>query len=440
MNAEPLLIPDSGTAYLWPHMLPGGDAVLFSIRDSDDLSKEGSVGVLSLETGEHKVLIETGYNARYATTGHLVFVRAGALWAVSFDLARLEVTGAETPMVEGVQVNSGSGEAIYEFSDDGLLAYVPGVDAGAWYSAFADGLHRLVWVDRDGSQEFLAAEPELYNSATLSPDGQRVALGIDGGGDEDDSDIWVYDIPRNTMSRLTFGLGDSSDPIWTPDGERIVYTSSRDDVHGIYWRAANGTGVEERLWTISTPHVATSFSPDGTQLYLTEFSGEIFSMHVLSLEGERTSDPLIPTEFGEGGASVSPDGRWLAYLSSETGQFEVYIRPLPDLDADKSQIGPGVDIHTPLWSSDGSELFYITGRGEFMTVPIETESAFSAGVPSELFSIFGAYPVGISADGERFLMILPLQEIDFTVEPQQTSVVLVENWFSELNRLAPPSP
>jgi len=424
---EILLDAEPGSWYQWPEVLPGATGVLFTIHPEGEAATESSIAVLEMETREYRTLIFGGYNARYAPTGHIVFARAGALWAVPFDLERLQVTGTETPMVEGVQTNSLTGNVPYAFSDKGLLVYVLGADVSG---ANFGGNSNLIWVDREGREELLGAEPRGYIDAHLSPDGQRVAVSIFDGGA---ADIWVYDLNRETLSRVTFGPDPNFFPLWMPDGERILYSSTRAGEGGIFRIAANGTGQEEQLMTGTGIQFLNSISGDGRYVSVAN-NGDMFSM---SLEGEREIVPTVQTTFNEGWDSLSPDGRWLAYGSNETGRWELYVRPFPDVDTERWQISTtGASADRALWSPDGSELYYLSAEGEFLAVAIETETTFSWSSAAVLFPWDSAdAPLGVSPDGERFLAIRPNAETDDG--SGSTSIAFVDNWFDDLRPLAP---
>jgi len=433
---EVLLASDTEKGYVTPEVLPGGDAVLFLIRPGPGGSRpatDGRIAVLSLETHEVRTLIEGGYRPQYAPTGHIVFFRGGDLWAVPFDVGRLETTGPEVLVLEGVQTEAGLGTAAYAFSDNGILVYVPGGDTvDAWTNRIP------VWVDRQGREEPLDVEPRTYSEPRISPDGTKVAMSVLDGGNWD---VWIHDLTRNVLGRLTSDPGFDDSPLWTPDGQGVVFRSEREGA-GLYWRAANGTGEVTRLYSGPANGVApNSFSPDGMQLVFAQVVQSI-DLHVLSLAGEPAPQLLLQTQFHETSAAISPDGRWLAYHSDETGQNEVYVRPFPNVDDDRWQISPDGGSE-PLWGPDSDELFYRSSEG-VMAVPVETEPRFLPGGPGLLFpdtyadrnERFTGYDV--SLDGERFLMLkLAAEQTEQNSVPTQLRVV--QNWFEELKRLAPAS-
>ncbi|MDA2928243.1 hypothetical protein MYX78_13620, partial [Acidobacteria bacterium AH-259-G07] len=413
-----------------PQILPGGEAVLFTLRSGGSWD-DAQIVVHSLETGERKVLINGGRDGRYVPTGHLVYAREGTLMAVPFDVVRLEVTGGPVPTVEGVRQAAANltGAAQFSFSGLGSLVYVPGT---------REIKRTLVWVDREGNEEPLVGELSPSQRPRVSPDGTRLAITIADSGNED---VWIYDLARKTSSRLTFDPASDSFPVWTPDGRRVVFSSTRDGgQYNLFWKAADGTGQVQRLTTSPNSQIRHSFSPDGKQMVFVEVDPETEAdLYVLSMEGELKSQPLVQTDFREIDPAISPDGRWMAYESDETGQLEVYVRPFPNVEEGKWQIS-GERGGDPVWSPEGRELFYYNFIASgMMAVRIETEPTFSAGSPVLLFT--GRYRYGqgrqydIHPDGQRFLMIKEGGQTEGASAP--TQLIIVQNWFEELKRLVP---
>jgi serine/threonine-protein kinase len=423
---------DSISTQSWPVLLPDKDALLYTVRASSG-ARDGRVDLLVQSTGEVRTIVRNGYNARYVPTGHIVFVRAAALWAVPFDADRLETNGPERPIIQDVQTDSLRGSTPYAFSDDGLLVYLPGEDTKS-----GDAESSLIWVDRDGNEEAL---PELrdFRMAEISPDGQRIAVMVHEYASQ--PDIWTYDLTRNTLSRLTFDESADFVPRWTPDGERIVFGSDRLG-GGLWWQPADGTGLPEVLLPNNPSIAPFAFTPDGAQLLYSVRGDDIFT---LTPGNEVVSQPLIQTEFSEGRPDLSADGRWIAYESNETGRDEIYVRPFPDIDEGKWQVS-SEGGRMPKWAPDGTELFFrggITEDGSSVwSTRVETETTFQSDAPTLLFS--GNYrdpdssgSFDISPDGSRFLLQTEpraFQQRDVTL------LVAVDNWFEELKRMAPPDP
>jgi len=417
----------------WPQVLPGEEAVLFTVSPLD-AARDGRIDLLSLPTGEVRTLIQRGYNARYAHSGHIVFMRSETLWAAPFDLDRLQIIGVQVPIIQGVETRGNRGAAGYAFSDDGLLVYLPGTDTN-----LRGGERILVWVDREGREEALEMEPQYYRHPRIAPDGEQLAVTVAEA--DGTSDVWTHDLGRGTLSRRTF-TGAALRPVWTPNSERLVFESNLQGL-GLWWIAADGTGQPERITTEPRDLRPEAFSPDGALLVYREGPAP-FDLYVLSMDGERTERPLIVTEFTEGRSDISPDGRWIAYASTESGRVEVYVRRFPSLDG-KWQITTDGG-NEPRWGPDGQEIYYRRASdNSVLAVSVETEPSFTAGKPRVLITgdylDLGTPPsYDVSLDGQRFLMIKAVQETSAASAPQQTSLVVVYNWFEELNRLAPPSP
>jgi len=405
-------------AYRDPKILPGGKALLYTIWTDTG----SQIALLSLETGEQEVLL-AGRQAHYAPTGHLVYALSGigTLMAATFDLARLEVTGDSIPLLQEVRHGS-PGQVDYSFSSNGTLVYVP--DTGD-----TSAKRTLVWVNRQGLATPLIEDRQAYRRPRLSPDGQRVAVAVQSAANQD---IWIYDIGPGTRMRLTVE-GNNFSPVWTPDGNRVTFAADRDGTRHLYWKPADGSGQAEPLLSMNSENrpIPTSWSPDGESLAFYDSSGAR-DIWVLPREGDAST--FVATAFDERSPMFSPDGRWLAYVSDESGRDEIYVQPYP---------GPGGKwpISTeggtePRWSADGHELFYRLGD-KLMIVEVQSEPAFTSGRPQLVFEgpyltddPFATPNYDISPDGQRFLMIK--QEL-----AEQAQIHVVLNWFEELKRLVP---
>ncbi len=429
---EPLF-EEKGKILGVPQMLPDGKSVLFTAG----AGPPHTVMVRSLESGESKELFEGGF-ARYIETGHIVYGVGHNLYARPFDLRTLEVTAGPVSVIEGVLNPSFFWS--YAVSDSGTLIYVPG-------TATTAGLKRsLVWVDREGKEEPIAALPDEYRSLKISPDGTQVALSIYAGGNQD---IHIWDMARERMMKLTFDTSDDVWPIWTPDGKSIVFASNRGD-HGdrtgLYRRAADGTGEDKVLGRVSDPLlVPRSWSGDGEFLILYKGLLDSDDIGMLSMEGGGGITPLLHERYHEMTPSISPDGRWLAYVSNEGIRYEVYVRPFPDVDKGQWKVSTNGGSN-PLWSRDGRELFYWGDNG-LMAVAVETAPAFKAGSPKVIlrrapgtsFYMGHRYvPWDIHPDGKRFLMLKPAETSDresAAEAPRKINIVV--NWFEELKQKVP---
>jgi serine/threonine-protein kinase len=441
---EDLLVATDGTSYRWPHFLPGGESLLFSIREQGFSFGDGDVGLLSLESGEHRTLIPGGYNPRYSPTGHIVFTRGDTVWAVPFDVASGEITGEESPLFDGLEHNSGPGAAIYDFSDDGLLVYLLGDDVNL--GGNQDSRYP-VWVDREGNEEPINVASANYWGPRISPDGKQAVVTVNDAGN---NDIWIIDLERDTSTRLTLGENYEGRPFWSPDGNRIIYQGShsqaRANGRGIYSMAANGTGSAD---LINTNEVATNLdavSPDGEHIIALDSNRGESDMYVLSLVGESFPQPYVATAFDEESAEISPDGNYVAYVSDETGQDEIYVRTFPNPDVGRWRVSTDGG-YEPKWNPDGNELFFHGDGSDFRSifvVDIKTQPDFSTTQPRLVLSTDHVFIAGyaVSVDGERFLMfkneIQPSEAA--TGGARASRLAIVENWFEELKRIRPTEP
>ena len=399
-------------SHRYPQILPGGKDVLFTALNGFGWD-ESRIEVLRLNTGERRVLIRGGHTGRFLPSGHLVYYRAGALLAVPFDLTRLEVKGnAPVTVADGVLQNNGTTGAAYAVSAAGILAYIPALGARQFEQ-------RLVWVDRQGKIEPLAAPARTYSNAALSPDGQQVAVTITSGT----SELWIYDLTRGSLTRLTSEQGSSINPLWTPDGRRVVYRSNKAGTWNLYWRPANGSGAEERLTTADESDTPSSWSPDGKVLAFAKGTREIW---ILPLEGDRKPQPFLRTSSSNMTPQFSPDGHSLAYVSDESGGAQVYVQPYPG-PGRKWQISTDGGTQ-PQWNPNSRELFYRNGDTT-MAVDVTTSPTFSAGKSRMLYQGLAG---NVSRDAQRFLAMQP-------VEPGQppTQINVVLNWFEELKQKVP---
>lgn len=420
-------------------MLPGGEWLLFTVTTSSGSTRweEGQIVIQSLISGERRLLWRGGSDARYVPTGHLVYALEDELFILPFDLADLAVRGGPTPVVAGIQRGQvpavDSATANYGFSDNGTLVYVPG--------AAASGFRTLAWVDRNGLVEPIAAEPLNYIYPRISPDGRRVALDVRGNQD----DIFVWDFIDETLTRLTFDGTPERYPVWSPDGERIAYQRSND----ILWKASNNTGAPSPLAEDTTDEANPGpsldfFSLDGSELVYTDHSAPTgANLLRIPVDGSTDAEQLRSNEFDELNAALSPDGRWMAYQSDESGRYEIYVRPYPNVEEGYWQISNAGGMH-PVWSRSANELFYIdpSPNPAMMTTEFSAEPSFSVGARRQLFdysqflSVAPGRQYDVSPEGGRFL-VLGLLDTNRESSAPQINVVL--NWFEEIGRLAPPS-
>ena len=429
--------PETGTNS--PQLLPGGQYVLFTLYDKNQ------VAIQSIKSGMRKTIIETGAGPRYVSTGHIIYAVGGNLLAIPFDLKKLEVTGGPVAVVEGVRRLGGGGATAAQFSvsDTGTLVYVPGpatpdVSRG----------NALALVERDGTAKPLGLPPGVYAVPRVSPDGKRIAVQA-----LDDNIISVYDLAgTSAMRRLTFG-GANRYPVWSADGERIAFQSDREGDLGIFWQRADGTGLTERLTKAEqgVSHIPDSWTRDGQTLSFTVVKGTESAIWTYSLkEKKATVFEQVPGKL-VARSMFSPDGRWLAYQSTESSAVrpEIFVQPFPVTGA-KYQVSKDNISYSPLWSPDGKELFYTIadisrGRSQFIATNITTNPTFSFGnpipIPMPVIGRLGGPMTlnprnyDIMPDGKRFLAVVAPLQTEQTPAAPQIQVVL--NWFSELQQRVP---
>ena len=435
-GGEPAVLtkPDSERGdrdHLWPEFLPGGGAVLFTIYPAIGGPDNAQVAVLDLKTGTPRVLFRGGSHAHYVPTGHLVYGVAGTLRAVPFDLERLEPTGTPAPVLEGVWTTP-LGAANFAVAANGSLVYVAGLARPASRNTIAS-------VDRQGRVSPLpGVPPDLYRDVRVSPDGARLALATR-------TDVSTYEFARATLSRLTTDPAEDRSPLWTSDGQRIVFTSRRAGYLELFSRQADGTGADERLLSRAKNLIdlhADGWSPDGSHVLFTEVSpaSPINQCAIGETPIERSSDVrvLVKSDFCNQFSALSPNRLWMAYQSN-VGREEIYVERYPELGS-KQQISTDGGVR-PLWSRNGRELFFggLDGRQMFV-VPVQSGTTLVAGRPQVLFEAamiapaVGSRTYDLAPDG-RFIVILRAEEK--TGSGTAPGLILVQNWFEELKRLLP---
>jgi eukaryotic-like serine/threonine-protein kinase len=386
--------------------LPGGKALLLVASGNAG----PVVGALSLESLAMKVLLEGGVHPRYASSGHIVFEAGGTLMAAPFDPVRLELRGPALPVLQDVRAISFGNRSSFDLSKEGTLVYIPSVET-------TDDNVPLHWVDRTGAMTLAIEVSEQLLAPRLSPDGRSIAM-------QKGTDIWTLDLARDALTRLTLGEGVPYAPVWSHDGSRLFFSS----VDAISWRAVDGRGNVEQL--IRGSFVPTSASSDGKTLVFSRLSERGgWDVGTISLEGDGEPRVVLGTRFNESFAVLSPDDRFLAYVSDESGRPEVYLIPFR---VEGGRIPVSIDGGTePMWSRDGRELYYRKGD-QMMAVSISPEAEPELGKPLMLFQ--GHFRQGtrvaqydVSADG-RFLMV---------GENSIDRIHVVLNWFEDLKRLAP---
>jgi serine/threonine protein kinase/Tol biopolymer transport system component len=425
---ETLTKPDpkrEESSHRLPSWLPNGKAVVFTVmRQSED--SQPWLALLRLETREWDVLLQDAADARYVSTGHLVFLRHGTLMAVRFDPNRLEVIGQPVALLENVVQAIGGGGAYHTgagqfgISETGSLIYAAGGFAPPQRNS-------LVWVDHRGMEQPVNALKLPLWSPRLSPDGQKIAY---GAGDQ----VWVYDLSRGTNTPLIVE-GNAGTPIWIRDGNRLLFTCDKSLASNLFWQAYDGSSPMERLTTSKYAQFPGSLSSDGETVAFMEIRPDTgYDIAVLDLRSKRVT-PFLNSQFGELYPEFSPDGRWIAYSSDESKRSEVFVRPFP---------GPGMKYQVssegggmPLWARNGKQLFY-RHQDQMWVVDVRTDGGFETSKPRLLFEKPGYFlavrrTYDLSLDGQRFLMVKVEQRKPSPV----TEMILVQNWLEELKQRVP---
>jgi Tol biopolymer transport system component len=417
----------------WPQILPRSKAVLFTASTTGGYDA-ANIDVTSLADHRTRTLVRGGTFGRYLPSGHLVYVNRGTLFAVPFDLDRLEVRGTPAPVLDQVGYNAGVGSAQLDFSQTGTLIYRSGGAGGA--------LLTVAWLDGAGKAQPLLAKPGAYGRPSLSPDEQQLAVDVT---EESGTDIWLYDLKRDTMTRLTF-TGNNQFPVWSPDGRYIVFRAVG---AGAYVTRSDGAGKAQPLIQSKNLQGSWSFTSDGKQLAFHEqdskTSYDLWTVPIVSDgAGLRAGKPevFLQTPSDERAPAFSPDGRWLAYMSDESGTYQIYVRAFPDKGG-KWQISNSGGAY-PMWSRNGHELFFEALDNHIMVTAYTVKGdSFVADKPRTWSekqlggTINAAKNVDLAPDGKRIVALMPVE----TAEGQkaQNHVIFLENFFDEVRRKVPVS-
>jgi hypothetical protein len=421
-----MLLPDFAKgerSFRWPAALPGNRGFLFAMLTTENSSfDDARIMAYSPGGGDKSIVASGGTFPRFAPTGHVLFARSGNLLATPFDLKSLSPKGPAKVVLEGVLMDPLDGGACFDISGDGTLVYIP----GGVISRNAD----VVWVDRNGSREPILSSIPVDREIRVSPDGTRLAF-------NKGRDIWVYDLSLKSQVRITSDAAIDTNPVWSPDGRRIAFASSRAGDMDIYERSADGTGPEAILYKSPLGVRPMSWSPDGKILVFEDMgptTGTDIKLLSFLGEGKTSVREFAATPFNERQAVYSPDGRWIAYVSDESGDFEVYIQP-SDGTALRRKISTNGGAE-PLWNPKGGELIFFKGQTAY-AVSVGTSLELAASAPRALFETSAMITnsrfrnVDISRDGSRIVMIVPLDD------PKEVEIRVVLNWFDELKRLVP---
>jgi len=427
-QATPLTALAPGeTAHVWPQFLPDGKHFLY-LRVSSDAAKQGVyIGSIDAKPNEQSMqrLLASDRQAYYAPapgggTGHLIFMRGATLMAQPFDPNKMTLSGEPAAIADGIDSFSARNYGLFSVSNTGTLVYRKGPGTQTV----------LTWFDQEGHPTGALGDPTEYAFPAVSPDGSRVAVAM---GAPASRDIWILDGVRGTSTRFTFDPAPDEHPAWSPDGKNIAFSSTRGEQADLYTKPADGSGEEKLLLKTDAPKVVDGWTRDGRFL-LFNSNGTGYDIWALPFTGEAKPVPLLQTPFVEVQATVSPDGRWLAYTSDESAGYEVYVRPFtptaPSGTGAKWLVSKGGGLGAR-WRPDGKALYYVSTGSQMMTVDIDTSKEFEAGTPRRLFA---APPLAlvagwdISPDGKRFLFIAPPntgRTIPFTV---------VLNWAAGLKK------
>jgi Tol biopolymer transport system component/tRNA A-37 threonylcarbamoyl transferase component Bud32 len=443
---ETLIARSTSDRLLSPQLLPDGRTVLFTIVDSSVNTRNVSradypsriVAQAILSNEPPRVLIESGMEGQYLPTGHLAYVSRGVLFVVPFDVRRLQVTGGAVPLVQGVRAQGGM--ASYAVSATGSLVYVPGTESGLV------GEQNLGLIDRSGKIDFLKLPAAAYLYPRFSPDDKQLAVEIDNGND---AAIWIYDMSGGSaLRRLTFG-GRNRVPVWSSDGQRIAFQSDRDGDLAIFSQRADGAGSAERLTKpeSDTGHVPDSWSSKG-DLVFTATKGPEARLWTYSARN-RTSEPFDSVRSSRQpiNAAFSPNGQWVAYQANENGTSAVYVQPFPATGSrfQASVDAPQDDPHHPLWSRDGTELFYVAGPNRFAVTSVTERSGLVFSNPVLIQTGIWKNTFGgpttirnydVSADGKRFIGVIASGVTD-SGTPRVSQIHVVLNWLEELKQRVP---
>jgi len=429
-------LKDGERTHRWPQVLPGSKAVLFTAHTGGGNYDQANIEIFTLKTGERKILQRGGFSGQYLPSGHLVYLHQTTLFAAPFDLDRLALTGAPVPILEDAGSTTTAG-GDFAFSKTGSFVYLSGRAALSGWP--------ISWLDSTGKKQVLHAPVALYFFPRLSPDGKRLAF---SNASSQGADIWVKDLERDTPSRLTFLGGTNNFPVWTPDGKAIVFKSQDPANPGLYWIRSDGSGAAQRLTDGKSVDNPYSFSPDGKRLAFYRTSGNnLPDIWTAPIELVNAGDPSQPrlgkaelflgSAFVEADPVFSPDGRWLAYYSNESGTAEVYVRPFPG-PGGRWQISTGGG-RFPTWSRSGHELLFeqlSNGNIQAVTYTIKGDT-FAASTP-KVWSAVRLLSTGVNPnydlapDGKRIATFLESENPEG--QKALTHLTLLLNFFDELRR------
>ncbi len=409
---KPGSAPDD-RAHLWPSVFPGNNGLIFTVWTGRTFNEARIEGLL-FDSGKRKVLIEGATSGRYLPSGHLAYTRNGTLFVVGFDAKRLEVKGTPVPLIEGVMTGASNGDADFAVSNNGTLVFEPGT--------FTSFQRNLVWMDRSGKATNITPEVKPYATPALSPDGKRIALTLESST----FDVWVYDLERDALTKVTFGADDYR-PHWSPDGKLLAYDSSKSGSQQVYVKHGIAQGEEVAVTDGPDSKGLWDWTPDGREIVFGRKNGTTgWDIYAAAVEGDHKPRPLVLGPFTQGQARVSPDGKWLAYASDESGQYEVFVQAMSD-SSTRAQISSEGGTE-PRWARSGSELLF-RSKDRLMSVKFQPGGEFNPGKPVLLFEDKAPWTgYDVAPDG-RLLVVR-----DATDKASGTQINVVLHWFEELEQ------
>ncbi len=402
-------------AHLWPSAFPGNTGMIFTVWTGRTFNEARIEGLL-FKSGQRKVLIEGATGGRYLPSGHLAYTRNGTLFVVGFDAERLEVKGTPVPVIEGVMTGASNGDADFAVSNNGTLIFQPGT-----LTSFQ---RNLVWMDRSGKATNITPEVKPYASPAISPDGKRIALTLEGST----FDVWVYDLERDALTKVSFG-GDDYRPLWSPDGKMLAYSSSKSGHMQLYLKHGVLQGEETMLTEGPETKALYAWTPDGREMIFGQQNKDTgWDLYAVTVDGDHKVRPLVVAPFNQGLAHVSPDGKWMAYVSDESGQGEVFVQSLNDPNT-RVQISTEGGTE-PRWAGHYELLF--RSKTRLMSVKFSPGDGLSPGKPVLLFEDKAPWTgYDVAVDG-RLVVVR-----DASDKASGTQINVVLNWFDELKQGQP---
>jgi Tol biopolymer transport system component len=420
----------SGTRHLWPQFLPDGRHFLFQTQAG--APETWTVNVGSIDSPDTKMVLQSEFSATFVAPDFLLFMRGNSLFAQHLDLNTFALTGDPSLLAESVS-GTPNGRPGFGVSNTGVLVYAKGSESGG-----SAGSRQLEWIDRSGRRTVLGP-PVNALVLRLSPDGKRLAYSDSTGGGSP-TDIWIADIERGVRTRLTNDPAADDFPVWSPDGSRVIFGSMRGGVAGIYEKPSNGTMPEQLIYQAPPGYLVApvDWSRDGQTVFFTQGRDNgSRDVWVLPRNGDGKPHAFLSTPFDEAQAALSPNGRWVTYVSRESGgTVQVIVQSFPNPTVGRLQISTDGGIR-PRWRPDGKELYYQDASSRIIAVPVAADSTFQVGKSSELFQVtlgFGsppvAFPYDIAPDGRRFVLSEPIAAGVGPVPDNPNPLSVILNWTS----------